>query len=119
MDAKESLVSLVLRVRLGHMEHLVHLDKLVLVVFLEREAVPDLVVPLVLVVLMVTLDPPALLVLLDLLVPPVSLEAPDPRERLVVLDPQAQADLREAEESPVPMALLAPLVPLVTPVTMV
>lgn len=34
------------------------------------------------------------------------------RERLEVLDLLAQLDLRDLEESPVPMVLAAPLVPL-------
>lgn len=34
------------------------------------------------------------------------------RERLDPMDPLAQLDPREPEESPVPMALLAPLAPL-------
>lgn len=51
-----------------------------------REAAPALLDLLVLVVLMATLDPLALLVLSDLLVPQVSPEAPDPRERLELLD---------------------------------
>lgn len=67
---------------------------------------------------MAMLDPLVLLVPSDLLVPQDSPVAPDPRERLEVLELLAQVDLREQEESLVSMVLLAPPVPLVTLVIM-
>jgi len=83
-----------------------------------REAVPALLALLVLVVLMAMLDPLALLVLSDLLVPQVSPAAPDPRERLDLVELMAQLEVKDLEESPVSMELLAPSVPLETPVLM-
>lgn len=101
-----------------HMELLEALDWLVLVACLVREAVPALLALLVLVVLMAMLDLLALLDPLVLLVPqdfPVALA---PRERTDLLELVAHLDHRELEESPDPMVLLAPLVPLVTLVLM-
>lgn len=118
MDVRESPVLLAPRVSPVHTELLEVLDWLDLVVCLVREVVLALLAPLVLVVLMAMLAPPALLVPSVLLVPQVSPVAPAPRERLDPLELLAHLELREQEESPVPMELLAPLVPLETPVLM-
>lgn len=75
------------RESLVHTELPEFLDRLVLVVCLEREVAPDPLDPPVLVVLTATLDPPVPLDLLVLLAPQVSPVVLAPRERSEALDP--------------------------------
>lgn len=118
MDARESLVLLVPREKMELLEPLEVLVWLAHEVCPVREVVLALLVLLELVVLMAMLDPLALLALLVLLDPLVFLVVPVLRERLDLLEVLAQVDLRDQEESQVPMVLLALSAPLVTLVLM-
>ncbi|CAB1320528.1 unnamed protein product [Coregonus sp. 'balchen'] len=112
MDAKESLVQLVLR-------YIPVFTPFVTYDLLSSEYVFSCFSHRVRLVPMELMETQDQLVLLEQLAPLVSLEPLAPRERLELLDPMAHPDLREAEESPVLMEPLAPSVPMVTLVTTV